>query len=223
MNKYAKLYFDKVAADVISPRMMKDIQGNVPDNIQIPRVLNSQASPKGWGLQGINDLGKNLNYKTTNPALSASSLKSPFAGLSSSIWSGAKQLGEMANPAAALLNNTNTGRSIKEFGRGVFDGVVQDVKSLGQQVSSFLPKSDFMKAAPSAAAAQPQVQDPSGFALRRAPASVRDRVFAKRQSQGLRVEQVPNGVMKMPSQRQMIDEGKMDLINYGPGAVSGPQ
>ena len=36
------------------------------------------------------------------------------------------------------------------------------------------------------------------------------------------VRQIPNGKMIMPSEQQMIDEGQMDLANYGPGSVSGP-
>lgn len=36
------------------------------------------------------------------------------------------------------------------------------------------------------------------------------------------VRQIPNGQMIMPSEQQMIDEGQMDLANYGPGSVSGP-
>jgi hypothetical protein len=38
----------------------------------------------------------------------------------------------------------------------------------------------------------------------------------------LRVEKIPNGQMIMPSEQQMINEGQMDLANYGPGSVSGP-
>ena len=38
----------------------------------------------------------------------------------------------------------------------------------------------------------------------------------------LRAEKIPNGQMIMPSEQQMIDEGQMDLANYGPGSVSGP-
>lgn len=36
------------------------------------------------------------------------------------------------------------------------------------------------------------------------------------------VRQIPNGQIVMPSKQQMIDEGQMDLANYGPGSVSGP-
>jgi hypothetical protein len=38
----------------------------------------------------------------------------------------------------------------------------------------------------------------------------------------LGVRQIPNGQVIMPSEQQMIHEGQMDLANYGPGSVSGP-
>jgi hypothetical protein len=36
------------------------------------------------------------------------------------------------------------------------------------------------------------------------------------------VEQIPNGKLLMPSKKRMIQEGEMDLANYGDDAVSGP-
>jgi len=206
MNKYTKTYLNelsqKTAADPYTP----------------PTVMGVPYSNRG-GLVGRGGL---LNPKTVSRGVPPSrrgnymgnsqpsilgSVANSIGNQVSSAFGNIKGLATnpMVNPAAAL------GAAGSAIGGGLgamFGGIGSAAKSINSsapqmRLKDSLPQLRVENAAKSINSSAPQMR-------------------LKDSLPQLRVEKIPNGQMIMPSEQQMINEGQMDLANYGPGSVSGP-
>jgi hypothetical protein len=223
MNKYTKTYLkelsQKTAADPYTP----------------PTVMGVPYSNRG-GLFGRGGLlnpntvsrgvppSRRVNYMGSSQPSILGSAASSIGNQVSSAFGNITGLATnpMVNPAAAL------GAAGKAIGGGLGTMFGGAVDSIGKQ---FEPKSNLNSRSNSslkyftgeALSRLKSQQDPYGLKQLDIAKSINAPAPQMRTSlPQLRGEKIPNGQMIMPSEQQMINEGEMDLANYGPGSVSGP-
>lgn len=221
MNKYTKTYLNelsqKTAADPYTP----------------PTVMGVPYSNRG-GLVGRGGLlNPNIVSRGVPPSRRGNYMGSSQPSLlgSAANWVG-NQLSSAAGNVKGLATNplTNPAAAIGAAGKAIGGGLGTVLggalkNSVNSSLKEFKPNFDSLKSQMSpglkglqmGADLAKQIQSPAP----KPPPLMRlkDSIPTLRE---LKVEQIPNGQMIMPSEQQMIDEGQMDLANYGPGSVSGP-
>lgn len=212
MNKYTKTYLNelsqKTAADPYTP----------PTVMGVPYSNRGGLFGRG-GLLNPNTVSRGVppsrrgNYMGNSQPSILGSIASSIGNQVSSAFGNIKGLATnpMVNPAAAL------GAAGNAIGGGLGAMFGGAVNSIGKQFTPPNTKlfddmksqlSPGLKGLQMGADLAKQIQSPAPqMRTSAAPFGVR---------------QIPNGQVIMPSEQQMIHEGQMDLANYGPGSVSGP-